>query len=144
MGIQERLKKANAEFEHDDTPAELKHRQRVSFDAVVRAVDIEQDPREHDLFTAPQRQPVATVKEKPATPPPAPAAATSASASTTESGGHQYTVPLNDTQEREGPTLLQTIKAYQFHGIPPAGEHWTASRAQPVPARDAGKGIVLI
>ena len=46
--IRERLRKANEEFEHDQTPAELKRPQRVSFDTVVKAVDIVQPSREND------------------------------------------------------------------------------------------------
>lgn len=61
---------------------------------------------------------------------------TNDSSSTNESGPHQYTVPLNDTQEREGPTLLQTIKAYQFHGVTPTGERWSIPRAHTTHEQD--------
>ncbi|CAF0810217.1 unnamed protein product [Rotaria sordida] len=116
--IQERLKKANQEFEHDETPSELKHRQRVSFDAVVKAVDIIQDPQEHentDSLAKPSASPVAEESSISATSP------------ENENNSLEYTVPLNDTEPKEGPTLLQQLKAMQFHGVPPTGERWSST-----------------
>ncbi|CAF0975606.1 unnamed protein product [Rotaria sp. Silwood1] len=116
--IQERLKKANEEFEHDQTPAELKHRQRVSFDAVVKAVDIVQDPTELDHDNGLVRASVSPVPEE---------LSTTITSPRSETSTHEYTVPLNDTQPREGLTLLQQIKALQFHNTPPSDERWAST-----------------
>ncbi|CAF5083787.1 unnamed protein product, partial [Rotaria socialis] len=29
-------------------------------------------------------------------------------------------------QPKEGPTLLQQLKAMQFHGVPPTGDRWSS------------------
>ena len=113
VDIQERLKKANEEFEHDQTPAELKHRQRVSFDAVVKAVDIVQDPQEYGNGRALTDALISPVTEK---------SSSDAVNPRDDNDLQQYTVPLNDTTPKEGPTLLQQLKAMQFHGISPFGE----------------------
>ncbi len=118
--IQERLKKANEELEHDQTPSELKHSQRVSFDAIVKAVDIIQDPNEHehehiDPIVRPSISPV--TEESNAT----------INSPRSDTSTHEYTVPLNDTQPKEGLSLLEQIKALQFHGILPAGERWATT-----------------
>ena len=117
--IQDRLKRANEEFEHDATPAELKHRQRVSFDAVVKAVDIVQDPQEYTTTGAIPKPVVSPVHEEPPS---------SIGEVQDDTNRHQYTVPLNDTQPKEGPSLLQQLKAMQFHGIPPTGDRWSSTR----------------
>ena len=114
--IQERLRKANEEFQHDQTPLELKHPQSVSFDAVVKAVDIIQHPAEHEhgeLFT---QSFISTAGEV--------SSARTASPSN-EPSTHEYTVPLNDTQPRQGPTLLQQLKAMQFYGAQSTGDPWS-------------------
>ncbi|CAF2411361.1 unnamed protein product [Rotaria sp. Silwood2] len=116
--IQERLKKVNEEFEHDQTPAELKHRQRVSFDAIVKAVDIVQDPTELDHDDSLARTSVSPVPEE---------ASTAITSPRSDTSTHEYTVPLNDTQPKEGLTLLQQIKALQFHNIPPTNERWAST-----------------
>ncbi|CAF5227762.1 unnamed protein product, partial [Rotaria magnacalcarata] len=103
--IQERLKKVNEEFEHDQTPVELKHPQRVSFDSVVKALDIVQDPAELEHETGVIQPSISPVPEEPS--------ATIASPRS-DTSSHEYTVPLNDTQPRDGLTLLQQIKALQF------------------------------
>ncbi|CAF3345726.1 unnamed protein product [Rotaria socialis] len=115
--IHERLKKANEEFEHDVTPAELKHRQRVSFDAMVKAVDIVQDPQEHVSEDTLIKPSVSPVDEEPAA---------RITTSQNDDSPVAYTVPLNDTQPKEGPTLLQQLKAMQFHGVPPTGDRWSS------------------
>lgn len=130
--IQDRLKRANQELEHDETPSELKHHQRVSFDAVVRAVDIEHDSQEHETVDTPSRPTVPVVAEEPTS---------DASDSKQEPHPHQYTVPLNDTQAREGPTLLETLRARQFHGITPTGEPWSIPRAHVIHAPDQDKSM---
>ncbi|CAF4068938.1 unnamed protein product [Rotaria magnacalcarata] len=115
--IHERLKKANEEFEHDVTPAELKHRQRVSFDAMVKAVNIVQDPQEHASEDTLIKPSVSPVGEEPAA---------STTTSQNDDNPVAYTVPLNDTQPKEGPTLLQQLKAMQFHGVSPTGDRWSS------------------
>ncbi|CAF2342817.1 unnamed protein product [Rotaria sp. Silwood2] len=118
--IQERLKKINEEFEHDETPSELKHRQRVSFDAVVKAVDITQDPQEYENIDSLAKPSISPVAEEPSI---------SADNSQDENNSLEYTVPLNDTQPKEGPTLLQQLKAMQFHGISPVGDRWSSTNS---------------
>jgi hypothetical protein len=113
--IQDRLKKANEELKHDQTPAQSKHRQRVSFDTVVTAVDIVQDPAEYDNTNPLTRPVISSIIEEPST---------DDTSSQSETSKHQYSVPLNDTQPREGPTLLQQLKAMQFHGVLPTNERW--------------------
>ncbi|CAF0929596.1 unnamed protein product [Rotaria sp. Silwood1] len=116
--IQERLKRANEEFEHDATPSELKHRQRVSFDAVVKAVDITQDPQEYENTDSIAKPSVPSVAEE---------STISANSPQNENNPVEYTVPLNDTQPKEGPTIVQQLRAMQFHGVPPVGERWSSS-----------------
>ncbi|CAF1118070.1 unnamed protein product [Rotaria sordida] len=116
--IQERLKKANEEFEHDQTPAELKHRQRVSFDAIVKAVDIIQDPTELDHDDDLVRRSIPPVLEE---------SSTTITSPRSETSTHEYTVPLNDTQPKEGLTLLQQIKALQFHNAQLINERWAST-----------------
>ncbi|CAF0873620.1 unnamed protein product [Adineta ricciae] len=90
--IEERLKKANEEFQKDETPVELKHEPRIQFDAVVKAVDIvleSDDQVDSSMDEAPS------------------------------SNTHEYTVPLNDTKPKEGLSLVEQIKAIQFHNMPP-------------------------
>ncbi|CAF0921607.1 unnamed protein product [Didymodactylos carnosus] len=107
--IKERLKKANAEFEHDQTPAELNHRQRVSFDAVVKAVDIIQDDDREDESGMQIKRNVTDHEED-----------------NDSDLGHQSDVKYDYiifefdlTQPKSGPTLLQQLKAMQFHGALP-------------------------
>jgi hypothetical protein len=116
--IQERLKRANEEFEHDRTSSELKQRQRVSFDAVVKAVDIVQDPDEHEGTNSLIRPSVSPVAEE---------SSTTITSPRSETSAHEYTVPLNDTQPKEGPSLLEQIKALQFHGTLPTSQRWATT-----------------
>lgn len=118
MDIQERLKKANAELEYDQTPSELKHRQRVSFDAVVKAVDIVQDSHEHENVNSTVRTCVSPVIEEPST---------TITSPHDDKGTHEYTVPLNDTQPKQGLSLLEQIKALQFHSPLANEERWATT-----------------
>ena len=112
--IQDRLKKANEELQQDETPVELRHKQRVSFDSIVKAVDIEQEPQDVEPSNPIPRPPISPVEEE---------ALPSSTSPQQDNAPHQYTVPLNDTQPKEGPTLLQQLKAMQFHGVQ-IGERW--------------------
>lgn len=132
--IHERLKRANEELAHDQTPAELKHRQRVSFDAVVKAVDIVQDPQEHENSDSLVKPSVSPVAEN---------VPDSAVNSQNDNNPVEYTVPLNDTEPREGPTLLQQLKALQFHGILPSGDHWSSTNANRSNDSSAQQGIII-
>ncbi|CAF0756559.1 unnamed protein product [Adineta steineri] len=134
VAIQERLKRANEEFQHDETPAELKHRQRVSFDSVVKAVDIVQEPEVDDNTNRVAKPPVSPVAEE---------SAINATNSQKESNPHEYTVPLNDTQPKEGPTLLEQLKAMQFHGGPPAGDRRQAANTKTTNDSSTREGIDL-
>jgi hypothetical protein len=96
----------------------LKHHQRVSFDVLVKAVDIIQDPNEHEITDPTVRPSVSPVAEESSTNLPSPRSDTST---------HEYTVPLNDTQTKEGLSLLEQIKALQFHGANPIGERWATA-----------------
>ena len=81
-------------------------------------MDIVQDPADH---TAIEPVPEATIS------PSAEVHSTKATVdSKTDTNPHQYTVPLNDTQPKEGPTLLEQLKAMQFHGAMPVGERWSS------------------
>ena len=85
------MKKANEEFRKDETPVELKREPRIQFDAVVKAVDIvlgTDDQADSSMYEAPS------------------------------SNTHEYTVPLNDTKPKEGLSLVEQIKAIQFHNMP--------------------------
>lgn len=96
------------------------HPQRVSFDTVVKAVDIYQDPSEYSDTTPRATTHVPPISEEP----------TSEASETKDEGDrHQYTVPLNDTQPREGPTLLQQLKSVQFHGGALPSDQWGSTRA---------------
>jgi len=119
--IRDRLKKANEELEHDDTPVEIKHRQRVSFDAIVRAVDFGQNGQDLDNSNPSDQSanpPIIEENESART-----------SSSQQETNPLEYTVPLNDTQPRDGPSMLDKIKAVQFHGALPPGERWSSQPA---------------
>ncbi len=118
LAIQERLKKANEELEHDQTPSELKHRQRVSFDTIVKAVDIIQDPNEHENIEPIVRPCVSPVTEE---------LSNIVTSPRSDNNTHEYTVPLNDTQPKDGLTLLQQIKELQFHGTIPVNERWATT-----------------
>ena len=109
------MKKANEEFELDKTSAELKHSQRVSFDVHVKAVDIVQDPEESDPDDLVDRTAISFVKEE---------SSTNMNSPRSETSVHEYTVPLNDTQPKEGLTLLQQLKALQFHDTPSINKRW--------------------
>lgn len=95
LAIQERLKRANEDFQRDETPVELNRCQRVSFDTIVKAVDIFQDSNERDnssllnrsLQTSNQEESIEIVHNP-----------------------HEYTLPLNDTQPKEGLSLLEKNK----------------------------------
>lgn len=119
--IRDRLKKANEELDHDETPIELKHRQRVSFDAVVRAVDFGQNGQELDNSNPSDQSANLPIVEE--------TESARTNSSQQEANPHEYTVPLNDTQPREGPSMLDKIKAVQFHGASPSGEHWSSHPA---------------
>ena len=83
---------------------------------MVKAVDIIQHPAEHEhaeLFT---RSFVSSVGET---------SSGRTASPLNESSTHEYTVPLNDTQPRQGPTLLQQLKAMQFYGAPSPGDPWS-------------------
>lgn len=121
--IRDRLKKANEDLEHDDTPVELKHRQRVSFDQVVRAVDFGQDPQELENSNPPNVSVASPIAEEPVS--------NNTTQSQHENPAHQYTVPLNDIQPREGPSMLDKIKAVQFHGASPTSERWSTTSQPP-------------
>ena len=116
--IRERLRKANEEFEHDQTPAELKRPQRVSFDTVVKAVDIVPQSRDNETTDASPvggRSTLMTINES------SPQVANIVNVT----GRHEYTVPLNDIKPRQGPTLTEQLKALQFYGIPLPDKSWT-------------------
>jgi hypothetical protein len=119
--IQDRLKRANEELKQDETPVELKHKQRVSFDSIVKAVDIEQDSQDVDNSNSITKPPISPVDEE---------TLPSSTSPQNDSSPHQYTVPLNDVQPKEGPTLLQQLKALQFHGIQ-IGERWSPATNDP-------------
>lgn len=125
IAIQERLRRANADLEHDQTSSELRHPPRVSFDTIVKAVDIVRDPNEDDSITSPVSSRITPVPEESSD------AATVGNSSRSENDAHEYTVPLNDIQPREGPSLTEQLKAAQFYGIPPTNDRW-ATTAQPV------------
>jgi hypothetical protein len=116
------LKKANEDLKQDETPAELRHKQRVSFDNVVKAVDIEQDSQDLNNPNPITKPPISPVEEE---------ALPSSTSPQNDNNPHEYTVPLNDTQPKEGPTLLQQLKAMQFHGIPMIGERWSPVTSNP-------------
>ena len=118
------MRRANAELEHDRTSSELRNPQRVSFDTVVKALDIVQDPSEHDsaIPVVPTR--IAPLPEEPSD------AANAENSSRTENGTHEYTVPLNDIQPREGLSLTEQLKAAQFYGVFPSNDRW-ATTANP-------------
>ncbi len=120
--IHDRLKKANEDLKQDETPAELRHKQRVSFDNVVKAVDIEQDSQDLNNPNPITKPPISPVEEE---------ALPSSTSPQNDNNPHEYTVPLNDTQPKEGPTLLQQLKAMQFHGIPMIGERWSPVTSNP-------------
>ena len=131
--IRERLRKANEEFEHDQTPAELKRPQRVSFDTVVKAVDIVQPSRENDTADSSDgRSTLTTISESP------PRAVNIDNAT----GKHEYTVPLNDIQPRQGPTLTEQLKALQFYGIPLPDKSWAALESQPALVHSSEHSVV--
>jgi len=132
--IQDRLKKANEDFKQDDTPVELKHRQRVSFDAVVKAVDIVQDPQELANLDPVVRPPISPVAEE---------LSISTTSPQNETNPHEYTVPLNDTQPKEGPTLLQHLKSMQFHGVPAIGERWSSTNSNTTNGSSIREGIAF-
>lgn len=126
--IRERLIKANEDLKHDQTPVELSHKQRVSFDAIVKAVDIEQDPQELRRVDSPDRPLVSPIVEE---------ITTTQTSPQNETNAHEYTVPLNDTHPREGPTLTETVRAIQFHGMaPPPGSRWASSSGMSNPTNN--------
>jgi hypothetical protein len=112
----------------------LTHEQRVSFDAVVKAVDITREievDNNTDHSAAPSIEPV--VEET----------STNAISSQNESNPHEYTVPLNDTQPKEGPTLLEQIKAMQFHGGPLIGERRPITNTKTTNGSSTREGITF-
>ncbi|CAF4411624.1 unnamed protein product, partial [Adineta steineri] len=112
ISIQERLKKANQEFQQDQTPIELNHHQRVSFDAIVKAVNIDQDPTDKSsVESAIQGSSLSSDLTN----------------SRNEDKAQEYTIPLNDTLPKEGPTLLEQIKALQFNNPSSTDERWATA-----------------
>ena len=97
---------------------ELKHKQRVSFDAVVKAVDIGKDSQELNNSDPSVESPITPVIEESSSNPITP---------DSEKAPHEYTVPLNDTQPKEGPTIVERIRAVQFHGALPTNEQWSST-----------------
>ncbi len=75
-------------------------------------MDIIQDPIEDDNVDKP---PVLPNGDQPST---------SSTSARNENTTHEYTVPLNDTKPKDGPTLIEQIKALQFHNTPPTDERW--------------------
>jgi hypothetical protein len=128
------LKKANEDLKQDETPAELRHKQRVSFDAVVKAVDIDQDQQELDNLNPITKPPISPVEEE---------VLPSETSPQNENSPHEYTVPLNDTKPREGPSLVEQLKAMQFHGVPPIGERWSSITSNPTNASSSREGITI-
>lgn len=126
--------KANEDLKHDATPAELLHKQRVSFDAIVKAVDIGQDSQESNNVVSSEKPPIASIVEE---------TSTNATSPQNENNTHEYTVPLNDTQPRDGPTLTQTLRAMQFHGIQPTGPRWAAPMSHPTNGSSAERGMKM-
>ena len=130
--IHERLKKANEELKQDETPVELKHKQRVSFDAIVKAVDIGQDSQDPDVSNPLTASTISPVEEE---------VSPSSTSPHVDGTPHQYTVPLNDTQPREGPTFLEQVKAMQFHGISLLGERYAPPSSHPTHGSSSRPGI---
>lgn len=119
IAIQERLKRANEEFQKDPTPVELKHPPRVSFGTVVRAIDIIIDPNEHDTSDFLFRASITSVQEEPLEIARSPRSDTST---------HEYTIPLNDIQPKGGLSLLEKIKELQFYSsIPTEEQRWATN-----------------
>ncbi|UJR21241.1 hypothetical protein I4U23_024336 [Adineta vaga] len=104
--IQDRLKKANDEFRQDLSSTEAKVQPRVQFDTIVKAVDIFLEPTESN---DPEKLIDSSVNEQ------------------SPNNTHEYTVPLNDTQPKEGLSLVEQIKAIQFHNMPPTDERWATT-----------------
>lgn len=127
--IRERLKKVNAEFNQDETPVVLKHPQRVSFDSIVKAVDIVQESQELENSDSLTKPPVSPVIEEPIV------------NQINDDNPHEYTVPLNDTQPKDGPSLLETLKAKQFHGVSLPGNRWTSTMPNENPDSSKQEGI---
>jgi hypothetical protein len=46
---------------------------------------------------------------------------------TNDNDTHEYTVPLNDTHPKPGLTLLEQIKALQFHGNHSDDDRWATT-----------------
>ncbi|CAF1409267.1 unnamed protein product [Adineta steineri] len=112
ISIQERLKKANQEFQQDQTPIELNHHQRVSFDAIVKAVNIDQDPTDKSSVES-------AIQGS--------SSSSDLTNSRNEDKAQEYTIPLNDTLPKEGPTLLEQIKALQFNNPSSTDERWATA-----------------
>lgn len=132
--IRERLIKANEDLKHDSTPAELSHKQRVSFDAIVKAVDIVQDPQGSTNVVSMEKAPIVPILEE---------TSTDATSPQNENNTHQYTVPLNDTQPREGPTLTETLRAIQFQGKMPTGPRWSSHVSHTTNGSSPEKGMTM-
>jgi hypothetical protein len=112
----------------------LIHEQRVSFDTVVKAVDITQEievDNNTDHLAPPSIAPVVE------------GTSTNTTSSQNESNPHEYTVPLNDTQPKEGPTLLEQIKAMQFHGGALIGERRPITNTKTTNGSSTREGITF-
>ena len=125
------MKRANQDLQQDETPAQLRHNQRVSFDAIVKAVDINQDPQELENSNLLAKPPVTGETSIDSTNPPI------------DNAAHEYTVPLNDTQPKQGPTLTEKIKDMQFHGIPLTGERWLSTTSHSMNDSVTGEGMII-
>lgn len=60
----------------------------------------------------------------------------------TENGTHEYTVPLNDLQPKQGLSLTDQIKAAQFYGILPSNDRW-ATNANEISSNQDGRFLHL-
>jgi len=107
LAIEERLKRANEEFQQDQTPIELNHRQRVSFDVNVKAIDIILDLSEQDNSDLLNQSLRTSIQEQPIEILPSPRSDNNST--------YEYILPLNDLQPKQGLSLLEKIKELQFH-----------------------------
>ena len=78
-------------------------------------MDIVQDPQENEPTNPIVPSRPVPVPEEPV------------NSSSTENGTHEYTVPLNDLQPKQGPSLTEQIKAAQFYGIFPGNDRWATN-----------------
>ena len=91
-------------------------------------------PQDVDNSNSITKPPISPVDEEPLI---------SATSPQNDDSPHEYTVPLNDMTPKEGPTLVQQLKAMQFHGIPPTGERWSSMSSNPANASSSRKGMMI-